>query len=57
MLGKIKKIWADLPEYMLTSGYSVTTLEQRFNSPPRKASAPCAYVVHIAVHKRLGFFE
>jgi hypothetical protein len=40
MLGKIKKIWADLPEYMLTSGYSVTTLEQRFNSPPPESISP-----------------
>ena len=52
MLGKIKKIRADLPEYMLNSArlshYNPPQkVGQTFNCPPRKALAPYVYALYL----------
>jgi hypothetical protein len=51
MLGKIKKIRADLSENTLKSGYFITILHKnsgKLSTAPWKASAPYAYVCHSA---------
>ena len=52
MLGKIRKIQADLSENMLNAGYFIAILHKNSGKlstacppPPRKASAPYAYVL------------
>jgi hypothetical protein len=46
MLGKIKKIRADLSENTLKSGYFIAILHKnsgKLSTPPRKTSSPYAY--------------